>query len=237
MSRGVEGFIMKAYRADDYTLTVTYVEPVTDKYIRVGFTADGLLQNYPVHPTQWIRLWFDDGSGRQRQRGYTLVRQDPATDSFAIEFAVHYGPASVWAENAKAGDVIEASLLKGTGSSNFSIPEPTPPEFLIFGDTASLPAINTLLDAIGDVPARVCLEWQYESDVILPVHAHGKTELTWLQRVDDGRLVREHAESTIPAPGSFAWIACDGRTTRSIVKTLRAHGLAKESIKAQAYWK
>lgn len=238
MSRGVEGIIMKAYKTDDYKLTVTSRESVTDKYVRVGFTGGGLLKDHAVHPTQWVRLWIDDGSGKERQRGYTLVQQDPTTDTFAIEFALHYGPASVWAENAKAGDVLEATLMRGSNGSNFSIPEPTPSEFLIFGDTASLPAINTILDAIGETPAKVWLEWQYESDKTLPVHAGDNTEVTWLQRIDDGRLLREQAEELTPTPGVFAWVACDGRTTRSIVKALKTtHGFAKESIKSQAYWK
>lgn len=230
---------MKAYRAENYTFTVTKAEPVTDKYMRVYFTGGGFLTEHAVHPTQWVRLWFDDGTGKERQRGYTLVRQDPSNDSFAIEFALHYGPASVWAENARTGDVVEASILpRESASANFAVPEPSPSEYLIFGDTASLPAINTLLNAIGDTPAKVWLEWQYESDTTLPVHATEQTEVTWLQRLDDGRLLREQAEELTPAPGAFAWVACDGRSTRSIVKSLKAtHSLSKESIKAQAYWK
>ena len=238
MSRGVEGIIMKAYKTDDYKLTVTSREHVTDKYVRVGFDGGGLLKNHPVHPTQWVRLWIDDGTGKERQRGYTLTQQNPATDTFVIEFAVHYGPASKWAETAEAGDVLEATLMRGNNGSSFEIPEPAPSEFFLFGDTASLPAINTILDTLGDTPAKVWLEWQYESDPTLPVHAGPNTEVTWLQRVDDGRLLREQAEALTPASDAFAWIACDGRTTRSIVKTFKTvHGFAKDRIKSQAYWK
>nr|WP_296764876.1 siderophore-interacting protein [Rhodococcus sp. (in: high G+C Gram-positive bacteria)] len=238
MSRGVEGIIMRAYKTDDYTLTVTSREHVSDKYVRVGFSGGGLLKDHRVHPTQWVRLWFDDGTGKERQRGYTLTRQDPATDTFVIEFAVHYGPASKWAETAEPGDALEATLMRGGNASSFEIPTPTPSEFFVFGDTASLPAINSILDAIGDTPAKVWLEWQYESDKTLPVHAGSAADVTWLQRVDDGRLMREQAEALTPAPGAFGWVACDGRTTRSIVKTLKTtHGFAKEAIKSQAYWK
>ncbi|MEU1982951.1 siderophore-interacting protein [Nocardia sp. NPDC019395] len=239
MSKGFEGLMMKAWRADNYTLTVTSVRSITDKYIRVGFTAGGLLADHPVHPTQWIRLWFDDGQGNFRQRGYTLIDQDPENDTFDIEFALHYGPASVWAENAEVGDVLEASVMaKGVGASRFEVPHPAPAEFLVFGDTASLPAVNSLLTALGDIPARVWLEWQYESDPGLPVHAGAAHEVTWLQRVDDGRLMREQAERITCPEGAFAWVACDGRTTRSIVKTFKAgHRLPRESIKYQAYWK
>lgn len=239
MSKGFEGFVMKAWRADNYELMVTSVEPITDEYIRVGFTGGGLLAGQPTLPAQWIRAWFDDGQGRFRQRGYTLVHSDPVADTFDIEFALHYGPASTWAENAKPGDVLEATVLgKGLAASGFSMPEPAPTEFVMFGDTASLPAINSLLDALGDTPTRVWLEWQYESDKTLPVQGGSTTEVTWLQRIDDGRLMREQAEQVSCAPGTFAWVACDAMTTRSIVKTLKTqHGLAKESIKAQAYWK
>lgn len=38
--------------------------------------------------------------------------------------------------------------------------------------------------------------------------------------------------------GAFAWVACDGHTTRSIVKTLRhTHGLAKVAVEYQVYRK
>ncbi|MEV0358856.1 siderophore-interacting protein [Nocardia sp. NPDC050697] len=238
MSKGLEGLMMKAYRADDYKLTVTSVRSITDKYIRVGFSAPGLLADYPVHPTQWIRIWFDDGKGNYRQRGYTLVDQDPENETFGVEFALHHGPASVWAQNAQVGEVLEASAMKNIGASNFAIPEPVPAEFVLFGDTASLPAVNSLLRAIGDTPARVWLEWQYDSDPTLPVHAGPRHEVTWVQRVDDGRLLREAAEGITLRQGTFGWVACDGRTTRSIVKTLKTkHGLGKDSIKFQAYWK
>lgn len=231
--------MLKAWRADEYKLTVTSTRSITDKYQRIGFTAENLLDDHPVHPTQWIRIWFEDDEGKLRQRGYTLVDPDPATNSFDIEFALHHGPASQWAVNAAVGDVVEASVMgKGVGASKFGVPDPAPSEFIIFGDTASLPAINTLLDAIGDIPARVWLEWQYESDPTLPVHSAPTTEVTWLQRIDDGRLLREQADAITCAPNAFAWVACDGYTTRAITKTLKTkHALPKEAIKAQAYWR
>lgn len=239
MGKGIDGIMLKAWRADEYKLTVTSVRSITDKYQRIGFTAENLLDDHPVHPTQWVRIWFEDDEGKLRQRGYTLVDPDPATNSFDIEFALHHGPASRWAVNAAVGDVVEASVMgKGVGASKFAVPDPAPSEFVIFGDTASLPAINSLLDAIGDIPARIWLEWQYESDPTLPVHAGPATEVTWLQRIDDGRLLREQAEAITCAPDAFGFVACDGYTTRSITKTLKTkHALPKEAIKSQAYWR
>ncbi|WP_330233076.1 siderophore-interacting protein [Nocardia sp. NBC_00508] len=235
MGKGFNGLMVKAWGGNDYRLTVTSTEYVTDKYLRLGFTAGGLLAEHPVHPTQWVRGWFPDStSDKLQQRGYTLVDPDPADDRFSIEFALHDGPAARWAQNASVGDELEVSVL----GSNFRLPESTPGEYLIFGDTASLPAINSLLDAIGDTPARVWLEWQYESDSTVPLRNKPHHQVTWLQRIDDGRLLREAAhELTCPAD-AFAWVACDGYTTRSIVKSLKTiHNLPKTAIKSQAYWK
>ncbi|GAB2688609.1 siderophore-interacting protein [Nocardia thraciensis] len=227
--------MLKMWRADDYKLDVISTETITENYVRIGFNANGLLANHPVHPTQFIRLWIPDAdSDTLHHRAYTLVDQEPENDRFHIEFAVHSGPASRWAARTAVGDVIEASVL----GSKFQLPETVPSEYVIFGDTASLPAINSLLDAIGDTPARVWLEWQYESDTTLPVRNRATHQVTWLQRIDDGRLLREQAhEITVPAT-AFGWVACDGATTRSIVKTLKTvHGLPKTAIKYQAYWK
>ncbi|NKY37175.1 siderophore-interacting protein [Nocardia speluncae] len=233
MGRGGNGVIMKVWRAEDYRLTVTTTERITDKYIRIGFTAGGLLNDHPVHPTQFIRLWIPDAeTDKLHHRGYTLIDQDPGNDHFYIEFAVHTGPAGAWAERAQIGEVIETSVL----GSNFELPATTPGEYVIFGDSASLPAVNTLLEAIGNTPARVWLEWQYESDPTLPVRNKPHHTVTWLQRVDDGRAIREAAQGLTVARDAFAWVACDAATTRAVVKTLRGT-LPKTQIKAQGYWK
>ncbi|MEV6323076.1 siderophore-interacting protein [Nocardia sp. NPDC051787] len=235
MGKGYEGFMLKVFRADDYRLTVTSTDAITDNYLRLGFKTNGLLADHPVHPTQWIRLWIPDpDSDKLHHRGYTIIDQNPEEETFAIEFALHGGPASQWAQRATIGEEIDATVL----GSEFAMPDTAPSEYLVFGDTASLPAINTLLDAIGDAPARVWLEWQYESDTTLPVHNKPHHQITWLQRVDDGHLLREQATEMDCPKDAFAWVACDGHTTRSIVKTLKsAHGLPKTAIKARAYWK
>ncbi|WP_040511494.1 siderophore-interacting protein [Gordonia soli] len=233
MGKGFNGLILKAMGGSDYRLTVTSSRAITDKYLRLGFTGGGVLTDHPVHPTQWLRLWIPDGDAIQ-QRGYTLVEPDAAADTFDIEFAIHDGPAARWAQSAQPGDQIEATVM----GSKFQIPETRPSEYVVFGDTASLPAINSLLGAIGDTPARVWLEWQYESDKGLPVNAGPSTTVTWLERVNDGQLLRETAEQMTCAPDAFAWIACDGLTTRSITKTVKTqHALPKTSVKAQAYWR
>jgi NADPH-dependent ferric siderophore reductase len=230
-TRGFQGAVLKLLRAGDYTLTVTGKRQISPHYLRLSFNAGGLLADRPVHPTMWIRMWFADGD-KLHQRGYTLVDPDPAADTVDIEFALHDGIASDWARNAQPGDTIEATVL----GSNFTLPEPPPAGYVIVGDTASLPAINSLLTAIGDAPVRVFLEAGHEDDKQLPVAR--STDIVWVDRKNAGEaLVEAVAAAAFDASDHFGWVACDNRTTRAVAKVFREqYKIPKKSIKAQAYW-
>lgn len=218
-------------RAGDYRLTVTGRREISPHYLRLSFTAGGMLAEHAVHPTMWVRMWFADGD-RLHQRGYTLVDPDPAADSVDVEFALHDGIASQWARAAQPGDTIEATVL----GSKFAVPEPAPAGYVIVGDSASLPAINSLLKSIGDSPARVFLEAGYDDDKDLPV-ARG-ADITWVDRKNDGEaLVQKVRSSAFDARDHFGWVACDSRTTRSVKNVLQTDfGIPRKSIAARAYW-
>lgn len=230
-SRGWQGTVLKLLRAGDYELTVTDRRPVTGHYLRLSFAAGGLLAERAPHPTMWIRLWFPDGN-RLHQRGYTLVDPDPHTDTADIEFALHDGIASRWAEAAQPGDTITATVL----GSNFTLPEPAPAGYVIVGDTASLPAVNSLLSAIRDAPALVFLEAAHDDDRDLPVAR--REGVTWVDRQNGGEaLVRAVGEAAFDATTHFGWVACDNRTTRAVARVFREdYRIPRRSIKAQAYW-
>src|SRR6202012_3424277 len=138
-SRGWQGAVMKLMGAGDYRLMVTDRREISPRYVRLGFDDGGMLAGHTVHPTMWIRLWFADG----HQRAYTLVNPDPTTGVVDLEFALHDGSASEWARNAQVGDTIGATVM----GSKFAIPDPPPMGYVIVGDTSSLPAINSLLNA------------------------------------------------------------------------------------------
>lgn len=230
-SRGWQGAVLKLLGAGDYRLTVTGRREISPHYLRLSFDAGGMLADRPVHPTMWIRMWFADGN-KVHQRGYTLVDPDPAADTVDMEFALHDGVASRWAQAAQPGDTIEATVL----GSKFAIPEPRPAGYVIVGDTASLPAINSLLDAIGEAPAQVFLEAGHDDDRDLPVV--GSAGVTWVDRKNaGGALVQAVTSAAFDAADHFGWVACDNRTTRAVTKVLREDfGIPRKSIKAQAYW-
>jgi NADPH-dependent ferric siderophore reductase len=232
LSRGFPGTVLKLLGAGDYTLTVTERHQLSPHYVRLSFDAGGLLTDQALHPTMWIRMWFADGD-KLHQRGYTLVDPDPEANTVGIEFALHDGVAANWARDAEPGDTVDVTVL----GSNFHLPEPRPAGYIIVGDTASLPAINSLLDAIGDTPSWVFLEAAHDGDKELPVRGRA-ADVEWVDRKNNGEaLVQAISSSAFDAADHFGWVASDNRTTRAVAKVLREdYGIPRKSIKAQAYW-
>ncbi|KAA0079479.1 siderophore-interacting protein [Mycolicibacterium sp. P9-64] len=230
-SRGFSGALVKLWRGGDYELTVTGRTELTPNYLRLHFEGKDLLTGRTLHPTMWVRGWFPDGA-KSHQRGYTLVNADAGAGTVDIDFAMHDGLATRWASLAKVGDTLEVTVL----GSNFTLPEPAPAGYVIVGDAASLPAINSLLDAIDDgTPTKVFMEAAHDDDRELPV---GTDEVTWVDRKKAGEaLVEAVGASAFDAADHFGWVACDNRTTRAVAKIFREdYKIPRKSIKAQAYW-
>ncbi|MEC4574079.1 siderophore-interacting protein [Streptomyces virginiae] len=239
VGKGWEGVVLKLLRGKDFTFTVTGAEDVTEHYRRVYFTDGGLLAaaGASLHPTMWVRVWFQN-EGRPHQRAYTLVDPDPQTGTFCFEFALHDGVASAWARGARAGDTIEATV-QGTG---FSAPAPAPERLLVIGDPASLPAINSLLDAFPTTPATIWFETQHTSDAELPVRLD--TDRHDIRRVPrDGTALADRVRAELPEllgdPASaYVWLACDTATTRALTAYLRKDlGLPKQRVNGLGYWR
>ncbi|QRY62792.1 siderophore-interacting protein [Gordonia sp. PDNC005] len=237
-SRGWQGAIMKAFRADDFVLTVTGVETVTEHYVRLGFTGGGLLAEIPVHPTMWVRGWFPS-DGALHQRGYTLVDPDPATDTFHLEFTLHDGPAARWAQNAEVGDQLSVSVMV----SKFDMPDPAPTQWLLAGDTASLAAVNSLLDAFTatgtGVAATLWFEYTHDDDRDLPLRARSQDTVHWVRRERDGQGLLEAVKTAaFDASGAHAWVALDAASTRAVTAAFRADfKLGRGGVKSRAYWR
>lgn len=72
--------------------------------------------------------------------------------------------------------------------SKFAAPDPPPAGYVIVGGAASLPAINSLLDSITGIPARVFLEARCDDDKGLPVA--GSADAIWVDRKSGSELVK-----------------------------------------------
>ncbi|MEV7519918.1 siderophore-interacting protein [Streptomyces sp. NPDC091371] len=234
--KGWEGVVLKLMKGKDFTFTVTGAEDVTADYRRVSFTDGGLLAVQAPHPTMWVRVWFE--GARPHQRAYTLVDPDPEAGTFSFEFALHDGVASAWARTARPGDTIEATV-QGTG---FTAPQPAPPRLLVIGDPASLPAINSLLDAYPQTPATIWFETQHASDADLPLRVDAARHEVRRVARDGGALV-DRVKAELPElagdPASaYVWLACDTATTRTLTAYLRKElGLPKQRVNSLGYWR
>ncbi|MEV7606585.1 siderophore-interacting protein [Paenarthrobacter sp. NPDC089322] len=241
MKRSWEGVVLKVMGAKDFRLEVTGRDEITPDFLRIHVRDGGLLAATGLHPTMWIRLWFDD-AGKGHQRAYTLVSPDPATGTFSMDFAMHRGIAADWARTAAPGDIIEATVQ----GSAFTYPQPAPRRIWVVGDPASIPAINSLLqerDAVGRTPVTAWLEYQHDADPSLKVRTSGNDVVTWIPRKRDGAaLVEEVCAALTPdavsAAEDFFWVACEASSTRAIVKHLRkVLGVDKHRIDALGYWR
>ncbi|MDN3023865.1 siderophore-interacting protein [Streptomyces sp. S.PB5] len=227
---GWEGAVLRLLRAKDYVFTVTGAEDVTPLYRRVHLTDGGMLAETGVHPTMWVRLWFDN-AGKPHQRAYTLVDADPEAGTFSLEFALHEGVASDWARAAKPGDMIEATV-HGTG---FEHPDPAPTHVFAIGDPASLPAINSLLEALDSSPATIWFEGTPDG---LPFRTDPARH-----DVRDGDGLLDRVKADLPDllrahPDAYVWIATDTRTTRALSSYVRKElGVPKDRMHALGYWR
>jgi NADPH-dependent ferric siderophore reductase len=216
VKHGWEGLVIKAFGGKDFRLTVLATEPVNSHYHRLRFDGGGLLQAVPPHPTMWVRLWFDH-DGKPHQRAYTLVDPDVGTGRFSLEFAIHDGPAPRWALAAKAGDTIDATLQ----GSAFELPDPRPAHLYAVGDAASVPAINSLFDAAGTVPATVWLEYAHDEEKALPLRNLIETVSAELPKNDD----------------ALYWIGAEAATTRALGKYIRKDlAVDRKRVHALGYW-
>ncbi|PRC61324.1 hypothetical protein C6A85_10040, partial [Mycobacterium sp. ITM-2017-0098] len=69
------------------------------------------------------------------------------------------GPASTWARNVEAGETISVMSMGSRGFSIAEDPRDRPAGYLLIGDPASTPAINSILAVVPhDIPIEVYLE-------------------------------------------------------------------------------
>ncbi|MFG2476508.1 siderophore-interacting protein [Streptomyces fagopyri] len=235
---GWEGAVLKLLRGKDFTFTVTGAEDVTPHYRRLRFTDGGMLAATGVHPTLWVRLWFDN-AGRPHQRAYTLVDPDPAAGTFGLEFALHEGRASDWARAARPGDTVDATV-HGTA---FTDPDPAPSHVFAVADPASLPALNSLLDAMGPAPATIWFETDHGVDGLPFRTASSRHTVRPVPRRDQGAHLVAEVRADLPGlledePDPYVWIACDTATTRSLTTYVRKElALPKQRVNAMGYWR
>jgi NADPH-dependent ferric siderophore reductase len=215
----------------------------------VTFTGDDLRAFAWNGPAAHIKLIFPedgqaeppmpqpDGPRSTRMRTYTPRRFDPAVPELDVDFVLHGdGPASSWAAQAQVGQTL---ILAGPGP-NYQI-DLDADWFVLAGDDAALPAIETILEALpAEVRARVLLEVADEHEQ-QALSTAAQLDITWLHRgAHPADTLLEDAVRAIelPAGNGRVYVGCEAQAMRRIRKhLLHERGLDPAAIVTRGYWK
>ena len=173
-------------------------------------------------------------------RDYTPRRYDPQAKTLDIEFVLHdAGPATAWAEQAKAGQTLRVGGPRGS----FVIPF-TFDWHLLIGDDTGLPAIARRLDELpAGSRAVVLVEVDNAADEV-PLKSKAEVSVTYVHR--NGA---EAGSTDVLARGLEVIEVAEGRLLRLgrlpkslTAKALRAqliadHGANPKWIRAAGYWR
>ncbi|BBY64314.1 hypothetical ABC transporter ATP-binding protein [Mycolicibacterium helvum] len=229
--------MLRGFGGRDHLATVEQVAHIAPHCVRITMSSPTVFSDVSVGPTTWLRFWFPDPAGGKTefQRAYTLVWADPDAGRFAVDVVLHEpaGPACAWASAAAPGMTIPVVSL---GSTRFEVPEELPAGFLLVGDSASIPAINSIVAALPpDVDIEVYLERHCDEDELIPLTEHPRRRLHWVTRTDDTSLA--DAIEDRDWSNWSAWAGPEAGALKHLRKRLKdTFGFPKTELKAQAYW-
>lgn len=240
-------------------LTVTQVETIVPRYVRVTFTGEELEGFTTLDPDDHMRIalplpgqrtptrptWTDrgpiwpEGEPRPTIRDYTPRRFDPATNTLAIDFMVHGdGPASAWAERATPGEQVGAFGPRGS-----HLVDPVFAWYLLLGDETMLPSIARRLEEFPAGTQAIAIV-----EVESPANEHiidteADARIVWVHR--DGApagttTVLEEAVRALdfPAGEFFVWAGGEATTLRPIRRhLLDERGADRQWISFSSHWK
>jgi NADPH-dependent ferric siderophore reductase len=215
-------------------LTVSSVEQVTPKMRRIHFTSPELHDfNSPSHDDH-IKLFFATGDDKPEMRDYTPRRFDATSHTLAIDFALHEaGPATLWAEAARAGDTLQIAGPRGSTV--------VPDDFdwyLLIGDETALPAIGRRVEELrkGVAVATFVIGEAQHFDTVAAWKPHWITRDAATDEVEALRAAL--AEFKLPPGDGFVWIAAEAAVARSLrTYIMDERGHPRSWTKAAGYWK
>ena len=225
-------------------LNVLRVERIAAHMIRVtlggdldGFTSLGFDDHVKLFfPTGKIGA---DGEPEMDSRDYTPRRHDPQASTLDIEFVLHdAGPATRWAEQAKAGQTLRIGGPRGS----FVIPT-TFDWHLLIGDDTGLPAIARRLEELpAGTRAVVLAEVDNAADQVT-FQSVADVSVHWAHRngAEPGAtdvLARALRSLKLPQGDYYAWVACESLTAKALRARLIAdHGANPKWMRAAGYWR
>jgi NADPH-dependent ferric siderophore reductase len=237
--------------------TVSDVELVTPHLLRLTFNGGELAGWTTRGPAEHLRLFFPapgeqrpvmperdadgrplEGQPRPISRVYTPREWRPETNELLIEFAMHdagEGPGTLWARGAKPGD--EVVISGPSGAYNL---DPAADWYVIAGDHAGLPAVETVLEALpAGAQTLVYIEVPDASEEI-ELHSPAAVRTVWLHTgadVPGQGLAAAMRAAGLPQGNGRIFVACEAAAMRDIRRhLLHERKLPRESVHTHGYW-
>lgn len=219
------------------TLTVSALESLSPRMLRVTFTSPELHDFASDAPDDHVKLFFPRGDAPV-MRDFTPRAFDTAQGTLVVDFALHAeGPAADWARAAQIGERLDVAGPRGS----LVIPDDFD-WYVLVGDESALPAIGRRVEELrAAVPVTTVVAVHGKED-----EQQLKTRAAWTPiwvhrgaaEDDDASLVAAVAELAFPPGDGLVWIAGENRLARALrdhVVKQRQHPAAW--TKAAAYWK
>lgn len=238
-------------------VTVTEVEHISPRYVRVTFAGDDLADFVSLSAGDHIKLAFPnpgeeepvmprlgekgimwpEGAARPVTRDYTPRHFDTDARTLVIEFVIHgEGPASAWAERAAPGQKL--GVLGPRGSK---VVEPVFDWYLMIGDETAIPSIARRLEELpADARITALIEIDGPDDE-QPLPSGPNTDVRWLHRdatSDTNLLEAGTRELTLPDGEGFIWAGGEANSLRSVRRyLLNEAGHPREWTSFDGHWK
>jgi len=217
--------------------TVLAKRLVTPNMWRLTLGGPGMVDFPPDQETAYIKLRFaQPGSSRPLLRTYTVRQQHAEAIDVDVVRHVHGGPAARWAENAAAGDTIEAS-----GPGPVKRLDHEADWFLLAGDMTALPAIGANIEALpARATGRAIIE-VIDAEDRQALSAPRGLAIDWLINPSPGEraeLLAEAVREMIWQPGRPAvWAACEFRAMQALRTHLRdEREVERARLYISSYW-
>lgn len=239
--------------ANPRRIFVTAVQQLSPRMRRVTFGGSDLATFAWSGPAAHIKIIFPEpGSGAdtvaipdpegprpRTTRTYTPRRWNADSQTLEVDFALHGdGPAATWAAQAKVGQQL---ILMGPARS-YEV-DPEAPWYVLLGDDAALPAIETILEALPSTTRTTVLLEVVAADEARPLPGPPQTDVRWLVRGEDAgqagsALMAGLADVTWPDAAGRVYAGCEATALRGLrTAVLEASGLDKSRIVARGYWR
>jgi NADPH-dependent ferric siderophore reductase len=239
-------------------LTVKKIEDLMPNFRKITFTGKDLNDFESLSPDDHIKVFvpypgekepilpsFGPGGpmatldGRPPlMRDYTPLRFDRDLLELDIAFVLHKkGPASLWASQAKVGDILNIGGPKGSTIVPFEFDW-----YLSIGDETAIPSIARRLQELPKNSKAVVILIVEDEKNKFPIIGNGENEIYWFSRKEVEKNNFENLKKVLekinfPEGDFYTWISGE----KAMVRNLKDYILENKKgnslwLKAQSYW-